>query len=62
MSLEFLDRLASQLKIDKSAAKRRAIERILETVRQNYQAGKYETPTDAERAFRRLVVEQEETA
>jgi hypothetical protein len=62
MNAAFLDRLASQLKIGKSASGRRAIERILDTVRQDYESGKYENPTDAERAFRRTVDEQKDSA
>jgi len=39
VSTEFLDRLASQLKIGKDAAFRRAIERILNVVKKNYESG-----------------------
>jgi hypothetical protein len=60
--IQFLNHLASQLKIGKDPASRRAIERILDTVRQDYESGKYQNPTDAERAFRRTVGEQEESA
>jgi hypothetical protein len=56
MNAEFLDRLAGQLRIGKSAAARRAIERILDTVRQDYESGKYQNPTDGERAFREIAV------
>ena len=59
MNTEFLDRLASQLKIGKSAAGRRAIERILDAVKKDYESGKYQSPADAERDFRQ-VVEREE--
>ncbi len=60
VSTEFLDRLASQLKIGKSAAGRRAVERILDVIKKDYERGKYQSPADAEREFRR-VVEREET-
>jgi hypothetical protein len=59
VNTEFLDRLASQLKIGKSAAGRRAIERILDAVKKDYESGKYQSPADAERDFRQ-VVEREE--
>jgi hypothetical protein len=55
----FLDRLASQLKIGRDAAYRRAVQRTLETVRKNYESGEYRSTTEAEHAFRKLV-EQEE--
>jgi hypothetical protein len=59
VNTEFLDRLASQLKIGKSAAGRRAIERILDAVKKDYESGKYQSPADTERDFRQ-VVEREE--
>jgi hypothetical protein len=59
MSTEFLDRLASQLKIDKNAAYRRAVERILDAIRKNYEDGQYQNPTEAERDFRQLVEREE---
>ncbi len=59
MSTEFLDRLASQLKIGKGAAWRRAIERILDTTKKNYEDGRYESATEAERDFRQLVEREE---
>ena len=37
MSIEFLDRLASQLKIGKGPASRRAIERILDITKTGYE-------------------------
>lgn len=55
MSTDFLDRLASQLKIGKDPANRRAVERILDTIKKSYENGKYQSPTEAERDFRQLV-------
>ena len=55
MSTEFLDRLASQLKIGKDPVSRRAIERILDVLKKSYEEGKYESPVEAERDFRELV-------
>jgi hypothetical protein len=55
VSTEFLDRLASQLKIGRDAVSRRAIERILDVIKQGYEHGKYESPVEAERDFRQLV-------
>ena len=55
MSTEFLDRLASQLKIGKDLASRRAIERILDIIKKSYEDGKYQSPIEAERDFRELV-------
>jgi hypothetical protein len=59
VSSEFLDRLASQLKIGKSAADRRAIERVLDTIKKDYESGKYQSPADAEREFRQVVAREE---
>jgi hypothetical protein len=55
VSTEFLDRLASQLKIGKGPASRRSIERILDITKKGYQNGQYENPVEAERDLRRLV-------
>jgi hypothetical protein len=55
VSTEFLDRFASQLKISKDPASRRAIERILDVIKQSYENGKYQSPIEAERDFRQLV-------
>ncbi|OLB17289.1 MAG: hypothetical protein AUI12_04900 [Acidobacteria bacterium 13_2_20CM_2_57_6] len=59
MSTEFLDRLASQLKIGKDAAFRRAIERILNVVKKNYESGQYPSLAEAERDFRQRVEREE---
>jgi hypothetical protein len=58
VSTDFLDRLATQLRANKSAAGRRAIQRILELVNKDYEAGGH-SPTEAEREFRRLVENDE---
>jgi hypothetical protein len=51
----FLDRLASQLKIGRHAAYRHAVQRILETVKKNYESGTYRSTTEAELTLRKLV-------
>jgi hypothetical protein len=61
VSTEFLDRLASQLKIGRNAARRRAVERILDAIKKNYEGGQYPSPVEAERDLRQLV-EREENA
>jgi hypothetical protein len=55
MSTEFLDRLATELKIGKSAACRRAIQRILVRMKEHCESGQYQSTTEAENEFRRLV-------
>jgi hypothetical protein len=60
MNTEYLDQLAQQLKAGKSAACRRAIERILARMKKRSEEGVYSSPTEAELEFRRLV-EQERT-
>lgn len=55
----FLERLASELKIGRHAGYRHAVQRVLETVRKNYEAGQYRSTTEAEHMFRKLV-EQEQ--
>ena len=55
MNTEFLDRLAEQLRLHKSAACRRAIGRILADVKKRYEEGAYASKPEAERAFRGLV-------
>jgi hypothetical protein len=59
VSTEFLDRLASQLKVGKDPASRRAIERILDVIKKSYEDGKYQSVTEAERDFRQLVDREE---
>jgi len=55
MSTDFLDRLANQLRANKSAACRRAIQRILAIVKKNCEQGKYKNDVEAEADFRRFV-------
>jgi hypothetical protein len=62
VSTDFLDRLASQLKVGKGPATRRAIERILDVVRKGYENAQYESPVEAERDLRRLVSLHEATS
>jgi hypothetical protein len=51
----FLDRLANQLKQNKNAACRPAIQRILVRMKEHCESGQYQSTTDAENEFRRLV-------
>jgi len=57
----FLDKLASELKIGRHAAYRHAVQRVLETVRKNYESGQYRSTTEAQYMLRKLV-EQEQNA
>ena len=59
MGAGFLDQLATQLRINKTAACRRAIQRILDVVKKEYERGKYGSHTEAENEFRRLVDREE---
>ena len=52
---DFLDQLASQLKVGRHAAYRRAVQRLLEIVRKKYEAGEYHSTTEAEFVLRKLV-------
>jgi hypothetical protein len=55
VSTDFLDRLASQLRANKSTACRRAIQRILAVVKKKFEDGKYKNHVEAEADFRQLV-------
>jgi len=55
VSTDFLDRLTSQLRANKSAACRRAIQRILAVVKKNFEDGKYKNDVEAEADFRQMV-------
>ena len=55
METDFLDRLASQLRVNKSATCRRAIQRILVRIKEHCESGEYQTASEAENEFRRLV-------
>ncbi len=59
VSRDFLDRLATQLKVGKSAACRRAVQRILASMKKDYEAGRYKTHTETENEFRKLVEREE---
>jgi hypothetical protein len=52
---EYLNQLADQLKIDKTPARRRAINRILAEVKARCDSGEYDNPMAAESAFRKFV-------
>jgi hypothetical protein len=58
MDTEFLNRLAQQLKINKSPACRRAINRILEDVKKRCENAEYGDPREAESAFRKFVEDE----
>ena len=58
MDTAFLDRLAQQLRINKTPSCRRAINRILEEMKKRYESGKYNTPMAAESDFRELVAKE----
>jgi hypothetical protein len=55
MNVEFLDQLARQLRLNKTPSCRRAINRILEEIKNRCENGKYDTPMAAESAFRECV-------
>jgi hypothetical protein len=55
MNVDFLDRLAQQLKARKTPSCRRAINRILEQIKKRCEDGKYNTPMAAESEFREWV-------
>jgi predicted transcriptional regulator len=55
MTTEFLDHLAEQLRARRSAACRRAINRILTAVKSRFDAGDYPGQPEAERDFRARV-------
>jgi hypothetical protein len=55
LATDFLDRLASELKIGRHAAYRHAVQRTLEIVRKKYQCGEYRSTTEAELMLRKLV-------
>jgi hypothetical protein len=55
VSTEFLDRLASQLKVGKDPASCRAIDWILDVVKKGYENGQYQSSIEAERDFRLFV-------
>jgi hypothetical protein len=55
---QFLERLAQVLKAGKKAACQRAIGRLLASMKKRYEDGEYESPSQAEFAFRRLVDEE----
>jgi hypothetical protein len=57
MPPDFLSQLAQQLKIDKSPACRRAIQRILAMVRVKHESGVYASQAEAEADFRTSVEE-----
>ena len=58
MDTEYLDRLAHQLRIDRTPACRRAINRILEEIRKRCENGEYADPMAAESAFRKFVEDE----
>ena len=58
MSTEYLDRLARQLKVGKSPACCRAINRVLAEMKKRCEAGEYSNQTEAESAFRRFVEDE----
>jgi len=55
MDTGFLDQLTHQLRISKSPSCRRAINRILEEMKNRCENGQYDTPMAAESAFRESV-------
>jgi hypothetical protein len=59
MNTAFLDRLTTQLKIGKSAACRRSIQRTLAVVKKRFADHKYKNHVEAESDFRQMVERDE---
>jgi hypothetical protein len=55
---QFLEHLAQVLKAGKNAACQPAIGRLLTSMKKRYEDGEYESPSQAEAAFRGLVDEE----
>jgi hypothetical protein len=55
MDTQYLDQLAHQLRIDKSPACRRAINRMFAEMKKRCEAVEYSDQTEAESAFRNLL-------
>lgn len=55
MDTTFLNRLAKVLKAGKSAPCQRAIERLLTTVKKQYENGEFDSSSEAEAVFRDFV-------
>ncbi len=55
MTADFLSQLANQLKIGKSPACRRSIQRIVGIVKVKYECGLYAGPTEAESDLRKQI-------
>lgn len=58
MNDEFLEHLAEQLRVGKNAACRRAIARILSSMKERWESGGFRSRSEAERAFRKRVDEE----
>jgi len=55
VSTDFLDQLAKQLRVNKSAACRRAIQRTLAVIKKKAEDGEYKNHVEAESDFRQRV-------
>ena len=58
----FLDHLANDLKVGRDSAYRRAVRRALEIVKKNYESGQYQSTTEAEYVFRKMVEQENEAS
>lgn len=58
----FLDQLASELKIGRDSAYRRAVQRTLVTVKKNYESGLYQSTTEAQLMLRKLADKEAQTS
>jgi hypothetical protein len=58
MDTTFLDQLAHLLKIDKTAACRRAINRLLVEMKRHCDAGEYVDQAEAEDEFRKRIADE----
>jgi len=59
MNTAFLDRMTTQLKLNKSAACRRSIQRTLAVIKKKAEDGKYKNDVEAESDFRQRVESEE---
>jgi len=55
----FLDHLADELKIGRDSAYRQAVRHALALVKKNFESGQYQSTTEAELMFRRMVEKED---